>query len=276
MFHNERISRRSVLGTAAACVAAPLLRAAGNPLHGVDAIISGNALVRIPAGEFMMGAQGGSADEAPAHRVRISKAFEIGRFEVTQSQWETVMTNPHGDPAQPVTTKDGLVIAAQPSRTKDPSLPVSGVSWEDIQVFLTRLNQRDPKRTYRLPTEAEWEYACRTGGETGQLTARAWLKGNSNDAPHPVGSKQPDKLGLCDMQGNVAEWVADWYSPRYYTDSPAVDPKGPATTPDTGGYRVFRGSCWFHEAADARPSIRHFDFPVSRMDHVGFRIVRSI
>src|SRR3954471_3201529 len=117
MFHNERISRRSVLGTAAACVAAPLLRAAGNPLHGVDAIISGNALVRIPAGEFMMGAQGGSADEAPAHRVRISKAFEIGRFEVTQSQWETVMTNPHGDPAQPVTTKDGLVIAAQPSRT---------------------------------------------------------------------------------------------------------------------------------------------------------------
>src|SRR5436853_7295341 len=124
-------SRRSIL-RAAASLALPLLRAQDDPQpHGLTAILDGTAMVRIPPGEFFMGSPNGIADERPVHRVRISKAFELGKFEVTQSQWETVMTSAHGKPAGKIATPDGNEVSSQPSRFKGASLPVENVSWDD-------------------------------------------------------------------------------------------------------------------------------------------------
>ena len=147
-----RFSRRSVLRAAAASVALPLLKAQEESQpYGLGAILDGSGMVHVPPGEFFMGSPNGIADERPVHRVRISKAFELGKFEVTQSQWETVMTSAHGKPAGKIATPDGNEVSSQPSRFKGASLPVENVSWDDVQVFLTRLNARDPKHLYRLP-----------------------------------------------------------------------------------------------------------------------------
>jgi formylglycine-generating enzyme required for sulfatase activity len=119
-------------------------------------------------------------------------------------------------------------VSNRPSRFKGASLPVESVSWEDVALFLKRLNVRDTTHAWRLPTEAEWEYACRAGGDqTSGLGVSAWYKANSGDQTQPVATKEPNAWGLHDMQGNVAEWVQDWYSPDYYEDSPAADPQGP-------------------------------------------------
>ncbi len=276
MIEIARISRRSVLSATAACFALPLLEAQDDSAqYGLGAIIDGSAMAPIPPGEFSMGSPNGLADERPVHRVRISKGFEMGKYEVTQAQWETVMTNAHGKPDIPIVTPDGAKVSNRPGRFKGASLPVENVSWDDVQLFLTRLNARDTKHVYRLPTEAEWEYACKVGSDAGSLGARAWYKANSGEETHPVGTKDANALGLFDMYGNVAEWVQDWYSPGYYGQSPEADPAGPETTPETGGYRVFRGSCWFHETDYCRAAMRHFDFPISRFDYVGFRLVRT-
>ena len=129
--------------------------------YGLTALLDGSGMVRIPAGEFRMGSAAGEPDEQPVHRVRISRDFEIGKFEVTQAQWETVMLDPHAKAGAVRTTPEGATVGSDPSRFKGASLPVESVSWDDIQVFLARLNARDREHTYRLPTEAEWEYACR-------------------------------------------------------------------------------------------------------------------
>ena len=164
-------------------------------------------------------------DEQPAHRVAVS-SFEISTYEVTQEVWEAVM-------------------GENPSRfTNCPQCPVEQVSWDDVQEFLQKLNTRDGR--YRLPTEAEWEYAARGGQESrgytyaggDTLDAVAWYGGNSGRRPRPVGQKAPNELGLYDMSGNVREWVADWYD-DYPADS-AVDPRGPRT----GARRVNRSGSW--------------------------------
>jgi formylglycine-generating enzyme required for sulfatase activity len=242
------------------------------PGYGLTALLDGTGLTRIPPGEFQLGSPTGNADERPVHRVRISQGFEIGKCEITQAQWEAVMGNAHGEANSPVVNSDGAEVSPTPSRFKGASLPVDSVSWVDVELFLARLNARDAMHAWRLPTEAEWEYACRAGdAQEASLGTSAWYKANSGEQTHPVGTRQPNGWGLYDMQGNLAEWVQDWYNPEYYGNSPDVDPKGP----ETGSYRVFRGGCWHNDSDKCRSAIRNFDFPISRLDYVGFRLVRT-
>jgi len=263
-------SRRGFLGGAAAALGLPRMFAQQDMASvGLTALLDGSGMVRIPAGEFHMGSASGEPDEAPVHRVRIGHDYEIGKFEVTQAQWETVMLDPHAKAETVRTTPEGVAVGPNPSRFKGASLPVESVSWDDIQAFLARLNARDRDHIYRLPTEAEWEYACRD--DAAGLAERAWYKENSADRTQPVGGKQPNARGLYDTLGNVAEWVADWYGHDYYAESPAADPQGPAS----GSYRVFRGGSWLDPAKYCRITARNFEFPVSRLHNVGFRVVRT-
>ena len=271
----QPFSRRVLLCGAGIVALSPLEAMQDVSGHDVSALLDGTGMVRIPPGEFLMGSPNGNADERPVHRVRISQGFEMGKCEVSQAQWEAIMSDAHARPGTKVFNVDGAALSNRPSRFQGASLPVESVSWEDVTLFLKRLNARDTRHAWRLPTEAEWEYACKAGGEpeTG-LGATAWYKANSGDQTQPVATKTPNGWGLYDMQGNVAEWVQDWYSPDFYENSPAADPKGPEG-PETGSYRVFRGSCWHNTSENCRAAIRGFDFPVSRFDYVGFRLVRT-
>jgi formylglycine-generating enzyme required for sulfatase activity len=211
--------------------------------------------VTISAGEFMMGSENGSAAEKPMHRVRLSQPFEIGKYEVTQAQWEAVMGN-------------------NPSYFKGGNRPVEQVSWYDVQEFIERLNALDDGYVYRLPTEAEWEYACRAGSNgdyAGKLDAMAWYNDNSQQMTHPVGTKQPNAWGLYDMHGNVFEWCQDYYDAGYYAQSPSVDLQGP----ESGSFRVKRGGGWMFSAAFARSAARDLYAPTYRFNFVGFRLVRT-
>ena len=263
----HKLPRRRFLAVAA--LACPRLYAQSDlAAYGLTALLDGSGMVRIPAGEFRMGSAAGEADEQPVHRVRISRDFEIGKFEVTQAQWETAMLDPHAGAGAVRTTPDGAEIGTHPSHFKGPALPVENVSWDDIQVFFARLNARDREHLYRLPTEAEWEYACKD--DAGELASHAWYKDNSGERTQPVGGKQPNARGMFDTLGNVAEWTQDWYGRDYYAESPAADPQGPAS----GSYRVFRGASWLDPAKYCRVTARNFEFPVSRLLNVGFRVVR--
>ena len=231
---------------------------------GLQALLDGTEFVRIPSGRFVMGSADGSQDEQPPHRVRIPTGFEMGKHEVTQEQWYAVMRRAHANPGE----DDHLA----PSRFRGADLPVESVSWPDVQEFLKRMNARDPSYIYRLPTESEWEYACRAGSnadEAGGLDGSAWFEPNAASATHPVGQKQPNAWGLHDMHGNVAEWVADWYGS--YDAAEASDPRGPAA----GSYRVFRGGSWLSAGRYCRCAARGFNFPNDRYDSVGFRLVRT-
>jgi eukaryotic-like serine/threonine-protein kinase len=210
--------------------------------------------VLIPAGEFLMG-EDKNDDEKPVHKVTISRSFEMGKYEVTQAKWEAVMGN-------------------NPSNFKGEALPVEQVSWSDAQEFIKKLNAKNDGYTYRLPTEAEWEYACRagtTGDYAGELDKMAWYKNNSDSRTHPVGEKQPNDWGLYDMHGNVWEWCSDWYDSEYYGRSSGVDPKGPSS----GSLRVKRGGSWFYDAAYCRSAYRSRSAPVGRFSSYGLRLVRT-
>ena len=157
----------------------------------------GMEFVLIPSGTFKMGSDTGDADERPVHQVTISKAFYMGKYEVTQGQWQAIMANnPSASPG-------------------DANRPVDQVAWNDVQTFLSKLNAMEGGQQYRLPTEAEWEYAARAGSTTifsfgndpKQLGEYAWYRGNAQRHPHPVGQKRPNAWGLYDMLGNVWEWV---------------------------------------------------------------------
>ena len=241
---------------------------------GVSALIDGSGMVRIPAGEFRMGSQAGNPDEQPVHRVKITRAFEMSKYEVTQAQWETVMAQAHPRPGIPLLNDQGVEVSKTPSHFKGASLPVEMVSWDDVQLFMKRMNDRDPKHVYRLPTEAEWEYASTAGKPANTpagLTAEAWCSDNSEEHTHPAGQKQPNAWGLYDMLGNVAEWVEDWYGREYYEETALNDPAGPAS----GSYHVFRGGSWLDATKNCRHAYRGFDFPVNRFYNVGFRVVRT-
>ncbi len=205
--------------------------------------------VQIQPGEFMMG----DKNNGPAHKVRISRWFEMGKYEVTQGQWQAVMGN-------------------NPSGFKGTSLPVENVSWEDAQNFISRLNGRNDGYVYRLPTEAEWEYACRagtTGDYAGNLYEMAWYENNSGNQTHPVGQKKPNAWGLYDMHGNVWEWVQDWYDS--YSGKVETDPQGSSTRSG----RVNRGGGWISTAAYCRSAVRRNDSPGYRDANLGFRLVRT-
>ncbi len=224
-------------------------------------------MVRIPAGKFLMGSPADEkdrqSDEGPQHEVTISKSFYMGKYEVTQLQWRAVSVLP----------KVSIELPSDPSKFKGDNLPVEQVSWEEAVEFCERLSRATGK-AYRLPTEAEWEYACRagtTGMYAGSLDAMAWYSSNAGNTTHPVGQKQANRFGLYDMHGNVWEWCRDWYGENYYFSSPDTDPTGPST----GSYRVVRGGGWFFIAANLRAAFRNRSAPSARDGLLGFRLVRT-
>jgi formylglycine-generating enzyme required for sulfatase activity len=217
-------------------------------------------LVLIRPGSFMMGDEKGGNDEKPVHKVNITKPFYMGQYKVTQQQWEAVM-------------------GANPSTAKDPKNPVERVNWDDCQAFLKKLNGKFGSQTvkFSLPTEAQWEYACRAGKATqycfgdkkSDLGRYAWYLENSKGKIHPVGEKKPNAWNLYDMQGDAWEWCADWYNKAYYKPSLANDPTGPAS----GTFRVCRGSNWESMAVDCRCAFRVFALPSEGLSYLSLRVV---
>lgn len=210
----------------------------------------------IPAGTFLMGSESGGDNEKPVHRVVISRSFEIGKYEITQAEWEAVM-------------------GSNPSQFKGASHPVERVSWGDVQLFIQAMNAREDGYEYRLPTEAEWEYAARAGssgdyGGTGTLDEMGWYEQNSGGMTHPAGTKSPNAWGLYDMHGNVWEWVQDWYARDYYDESPTTDPSGPKA----GTSRTVRGGGWSYSAERCTSASRAHPAPGDRYSFIGFRVVR--
>jgi formylglycine-generating enzyme required for sulfatase activity len=199
----------------------------------------GIEMVRIEPGSFMMG--GGSGNARPRHRVTITQAFYIGKYEVTQNQYKAI-------------------TGTSPSKFEGPDDPVECISWHEASRFAQLVAVREDMSGFRLPTEAEWEYAARAGEDDSQLRGKgarsvrdyAWYKGNSRGRHHPVGEKKPNAWGLHDVLGNVWEFVNDWYDPGYYGKSPENDPKGPAT----GRSKIFRGGAWPWDSGWQRLSMR--------------------
>jgi formylglycine-generating enzyme required for sulfatase activity len=253
--------------------------------------------VKIMPGEFVMGCSTGdndcTADEKPAHRVQITKAFEIGKYEVTQAQWQAVM-------------------GSNPSAIQGDDQPVEMVSKNDVHDFLAKLNERHDGYLYRLPTEAEWEFSARAGttaapaaSDEMALGEVAWYGANSDDTTHPVGQKKPNAWGLYDMLGNVREWVEDVFTRDYYANSPVADPTGPQAGQQGGGrgngggrrgfggggngrgrgnagrgggmrqLPIMRGGGWDNGADFVRFSSRyHYYGPTLKVSDIGFRAVR--
>jgi len=208
----------------------------------------------IPAGTFMMG----EGDEA--NEVTLTKSFRIGVHEVTQAQYEQVM-------------------GVNPSHFKGPDIPVGKVSWEDAVEFCRKLSELPAEKAagnvYHLPTEAQWEYACRAGTMTkysfgddeSELGKYAWSLENSGDKTHPVGSRKPNSWGLHDMHGNVWEWCRDWYDE--FSRGELTDPAGPVT----GSERVIRGGGSSVAAENCRSTSRIWSHPTDRFSNIGFRVV---
>jgi len=219
---------------------------------------SGIHLRLIPAGEFDIGSpdteQYRFIDEGPLHRVKISKPFYMGKYEVTQAQWKAIMGN-------------------NPSNWQGDNLPVEEVSWNDAREFMQKACDG-----FRLPTEAEWEYACRAGSKVrwgfgddqAKLVDYAWYIENSDKKTHEVGTKKPNAFGLYDMHGNVYEMCSDWYGEKYYEECKdgVTDPKGP----ENGDARACRGGAWSHCFISARCADREKFKPEIKNNYIGFRV----
>ena len=214
-------------------------------------------MVFVEGGTFQMGSNDGESDEKPVHPVTLSD-FLIGKYEITQKQWRDVKGN-------------------DPSNFKNcDNCPVEKVSWDDVKDFIIKLNKKTGK-IYRMPTEAEWEYAAKGGNKSNEYTYSgsntigyvAWYSDNSGSKTHPVGQKQPNEIGLFDMTGNVWEWCSDWYGEDYYQSSPSSNPKGALS----GSFRVYRGGVWSTGAQNCRTSYRSRNYPDSRYNYLGFRLV---
>jgi len=213
-------------------------------------------MVAVKGGTFQMGSYDGGDDEKPVHSVTLSDYY-IGKYEVTQKQWKAIMGN-------------------NPSHFKGDDLPVENVSWNDVQKFLRKLNQITGKH-YRLPTEAEWEYAAMGGNKSSgyqysgsnHINKVAWYGNNSNKT-HPVGQKAPNELSIYDMSGNVFEWCSDWYGFDYYSYSPETNPHGPANGKD----RVLRGGSGLINAFYCRVAFRGRRNPEKPSYRVGFRVAQ--
>jgi formylglycine-generating enzyme required for sulfatase activity len=244
---------------------------------------SGVEMIVVPGGEFVMGSSQGAPDEAPPHKVRIS-SFLMDKFEVTHEMFKKAQL-------------------PNPSHWQDsPKKPVERVRWRDAKQYCNErslleglkpcYNEKtvdwdcdDMAGGYRLPTEAEWEYACRAGtdapydfGAPDKLRHYAWFDGNADKKTHPVGQKKPNRWGLYDLEGNVSEWCEDVYSATYYKESPAADPKGPPN-PGKDVRRVIRGGSWKSSADQCRASARQGERTGDSdacfsTDYCGFRCVR--
>lgn len=228
--------------------------------------------VWIDSGEFLMGSPnsepGRESHEGPKHKVTISRGFHLGKFEVTQMQWQAVMKN------KPWINQSFV--------QDNPNHPVVSVSWNDIQEFVQNLNEASTENFYRLPTEAEWEYACRAGSngrfffDEGEflLPEYVWYRDTAWNVGerygHPVGTKKPNDWGLYDIHGNVWEWVYDIYSSNYYSVSPEKDPSGP----QKGTTRIFRGGAFYSQPYELRSAFRCIARPTLRDYRVGFRLLR--
>ena len=239
--------------------------------QSVSAVLPGGyatmEFVWIPAGTFLMGTTkfqekllrdramwvegtgtGSCENEQPAHEVTISRGFYLGKYEITQGQWEAVM-------------------GVRPRYVRGPTHPAVGISWREVQDFIQRLNEDASEEAYRLPTEAEWEYACRAGTATlwsygngeAELRDYAWYGANVlRPRAQEVGTKLPNPWGLYDMHGNVSEWVHDWYDREFYSDSPSTDPLGPVTLRN----HALRGGSYRSKPQETRSSSRSFAGPL--------------
>jgi formylglycine-generating enzyme required for sulfatase activity len=286
MNSNWKSLARGIRGTLLA-LGSLLLLSSGCGKQDVDSAPGSTQLVRtgcgllmvpIPAGQFTMGTDNGPVDVKPAHLVKVD-AFLIDQSEVTQEAYEKLMHK-------------------NPSRRKNPNNPVEQVTWSAAARFCNERSVSDgltpcydtnswecnfSASGYRLPTEAEWEYACRAGSTTRYsfgdspeaLRAFAWFDGNSQAMPHPIGQRKPNAWGLQDMQGNVWEWCNDFYGPKYFRNSPADNPRGP----QEGEKRVLRGGAWSTSAEACTCWTRNCDEAgvtdiCLTMDSNGFRCVR--
>jgi len=240
--------------------------------------LEGMTFVSIQGGVFLMGSLHSDTDaqddEKPRHQVRISP-FEIMTTEVTQAMWEEVMGTTVSQQRDKVDL-NGIL------RGESDSHPMSYVNWYETQFFIQRLNQRDSRHKYRLPSEAEWEYACRAGNDDtrfwwgddpgySDLGKYAWYSSNSGSSTRPVGERTPNPWGQHDMHGNVWEWCQDWYDSDYYNYSPSTDPKGRWK----GSSRVLRGGSWVDNPQYCRSANRVNLSPTTRNNFIGFRLVRN-
>ena len=219
-------------------------------------------MVKVEGGTFMMGAtsemKNPNSNEKPVHQVTLTNDYYMGKYEVTQALWQAVM-------------------GSNPSEYKGDNFPVETVSWNDCQKFISKLNSLTG-RMFRLPTEAEWEYAARGGKESrgyqysgsSNISDVAWYDENSGSKTHPVGTKQANELGIYDMTGNVWEWCSDWYSS--YSSSSQTNPTGS----DSGSARVSRGGGWNCNASYCRLSVRFYYTPDFRLDILGLRLALSV
>jgi sulfatase modifying factor 1 len=233
----------------------------------------GMKLIKIPAGTFLMGSpegEEGRRDNETQHPVTISKAFYMQTTEVTQGQWKEVV-------GTEVLWKGRSLVK------EGPNYPAAYVTWNDAVAYCKKLSEKEGK-TYRLPTEAEWEYACRAGTETAwsfgddekNLGGYAWYRENALNAgeeyAHQVQSKKPNAFGLYDMHGNVNEWCHDYYEADYYKQSPAKDPTGPTS----GSFRVLRGGAWSNGTHGLRSARRGLVVAGRYYFYDGFRVVREL
>ncbi|MBQ7741805.1 MAG: formylglycine-generating enzyme family protein [Bacteroidaceae bacterium] len=210
-------------------------------------------MIGVQGGTFQMGSTAGDSDEQPVHSVTLS-SFSIGQTEVTQALWKAVM-------------------GSNPSYFKGDNLPVECVSWDDCQTFIQKLNQLTGEH-FRLPTEAEWEFAARGGNKSkgyqysgsNTLGNVAWYNDNSGRETHEVATKSPNELGIYDMSGNVREWCQDRFG--YYSSSSQTNPTGPSS----GSLRVYRGGSWFDYATYCRTAFRSYYTPTNTINFLGLRL----
>jgi formylglycine-generating enzyme required for sulfatase activity/outer membrane protein assembly factor BamB len=273
-------------GTSLLCGASRNVKAADQPPKHVTNSI-GTKLVRIPAGEFLMGSAdsdpGGREDERPQHRVRITRPFYLGAYEVTQAEYVTIMES------NPSSFRREALLKNAPDDLDCSRLPVDGVTWRQAVEFCLKLSNRPEEkaagRVYRLPTEAEWEYACRAGTTTAFHFGDSLSSTQANfNGAHPhgnaakgpflnrtavVGSYEPNAFGLYDMHGNLNEWCLDRFDREYYRRSPTDDPRGP----DAGTPRVIRGGDWYSDGRDCRSAFRYADIPDGKFYALGMRVV---
>ena len=265
----------------------------GRPVVETNSL--GMKLVLIPAGVFWMGSSPSDDylidDELPQHRVRITRPFYLGMCEVTVGQFrqfveaQSYRTDAESD-GQGGFGLDGEAFVSKPEYSwrnvgfpQSDEHPVVNVSWNDAVAFCQWLTQKD-SRPYRLPTEAEWEYACRAGTRTrysygydeAGMEHHAWFEANSSASTHPVGQKRPNAWGLYDVHGNVYEWCSDGYGAYTEASTPVDDPTG--TTASV--YRVYRGGCWYTPASQCRSAIRLRSQSRKRSGSLGFRVVCDV
>ena len=234
---------------------------------------TGIEFIFVPPGEYKMGSESWD-NTKPVHKVKIKKAFYLGRYPITQGQWEKVMgKNPSYFRKK---QRKGLFKKVNEGLLSN---PVESVSWNDVQAFISKLNALEKTAKYCLPTEAEWEYACRAGssmkypfGERKSLLgAFAYYKNNSDLTTHPVGELRENLWGFQDILGNVWEWCEDWYDPKYYEGAPEEEPAGPPT----GSKKVTRGGSFASGPEDCSCSMRGSDPPDHRGPNIGFRLVMT-